>query len=243
MTETELLEELKHNFAAEIKRQAESKVVPVPFRIGPNTTMHQAAEQYGLACYGRVKYGRPYACDAQAKFELRELTIESQKAGNNLVEVITVIADTIPGWLQQRPAEDAGIIPALPICKITGERTRNPWLPLPGSKPGEPPRFDYKSQNVIKEQSPRLAKFLADCAKHGGPTAHMADELESERIEAEQLRKVQYTGKEWEENLLRPDSGANLTEQMMFSRSVTDPWLLQFHRQEAAMGSPTPEIR
>jgi hypothetical protein len=232
----ELFEKLKANLAAEIKRQAESKVLPVQFRIGPRTTFREAAEQYGLACYRRVKHNRAYALDAKARLEIAALSIASQKAGKHLVEVIEAIASVAPNWLQQRPADPE--IPALPIDKITGERLRNPFLPLPGGKPGDTPRYDHRSQIMLKEQSPRLAKWCEDAAKFGGPTVAMQDELEAERMEAEALRKVQYGDREWAANALRPDSDATLTAKGEFVKSINDPWLLETHRREAAMGSP-----
>ena len=66
----------------------------------------------------------------------------------------------------------------------------------------------------------------------------MLDRYEAEKIENAHLRTVVYGEAQWNENLLRPGSDANLTQQNLFARSVTDPWLLQFHRQEAKAGSP-----
>jgi hypothetical protein len=66
----------------------------------------------------------------------------------------------------------------------------------------------------------------------------MLDQLQAERLEADAMRKINYSEKDWIANLLRPDSGANLTEKHVFAKSVEDPFLLRFHRSEAAMPSP-----
>src|SRR5439155_17647173 len=71
-----------------------------------------------------------------------------------------------------------------------------------------------------------------------GPTTKMLDQLEAEKLEAEARRNVVYGDRQWEENKLRPNSGATLTEQGEFAKSITDPWVLETHRQEAKAGSP-----
>src|SRR5947208_10176626 len=130
MSDEELFEKLKSDLAAEVKKQAESKNLPVPFRIGPRTTVREAAEMMALAAYRRVKGNRSYALSAEAKLELAALAIAAQNNGiRNLVPVIEDVAAVTPHWLQDRPAPVD--IPALPIYPITGQRLRNPWLPLP----------------------------------------------------------------------------------------------------------------
>jgi len=232
MTIDDLSEKQQRDFDAAIKEHYEKqKAGPKSVvRTGPNATLQSIAEPMFLAAYRRVRNNRGYAAatDPEARLEGGALGVEAKKARANLTPVIDVIASVVPGWLQERPSDDAGTIPELPIDRVTGLRVRNPWL--------EP--HDFKSQHVIKELSPRLARWLEDCAKHGGPTMAMLDELEAERIEAEHLRKLPYGEKEWEANLLRPGSGASLTEQNQFVKSIEDPYLLKFHRREAEMGSP-----
>jgi hypothetical protein len=89
---------------------------------------------------------------------------------------------------------------------------------------------------MIKEQSPRTARFLEDIVKFGGVTIAMMDELESEKIEAEHLRKLEYGDKQWSENLLRPGYEPNLTKRMDWVNSIADPWLLRATRRESELG-------
>jgi hypothetical protein len=162
--------------------------------------------ELGLAALRRVKHSRWYviATDPAARFELGALAIACQRSKQNLVYVLEVIAQTIPGWLQDRPPDDAGTVPELSIDKATGLRCRNPFLPLPPRARETTPRFDHASQNVIRELSPRLAKWLEDCAKNDGlPSMAMMDELAAEKLEAEAMRKIQYGDKEWQANALR----------------------------------------
>lgn len=241
----DLYQKLQQDLQGEIQKQIQAsedakKRLPTQFRIGPRTTLRESAERLFMEAYQQVKHNRLPALDAQAKLEGSALTLSAINNKKNLVGVLEVVADVIPGWRQERPPDDAGTIPELAVDKSTGLRIRNPWLPLPPLKPGEKqPHFDYKSQEIIKEQSPRLAKWLQDCVKNGGqPSAAMLDALEYEKLEADHLRKVPYGEKEWQANRLRVDSGASLTERMAFAKSVTDPWLLQLHRSEAKLGSP-----
>src|SRR6266481_5950685 len=238
----DLFEQLQNDLQKEIQAAAErAKAAPVSIRLGKNANVQQVAGQLGLQVFRRVKDNRAHAAatDPESLEDLGVLTVSARGSRRSLTNVIEVIADVIPGWLQERPAADAGTIPELQIDKATGLRLRNPFLPL-SPRPNETTaRFDYASQNVIKEQSPRLAKWLQDCAENEGlPSAAMLDELEAEKIEAEHVRKIQYGDKEWQENRLRPNSGATLTEQNLFAQSVADPWLIKFHRQEAKAGPP-----
>ncbi len=238
----DLFEQLQNDLQKEIQAAAErAKAAPVSIRLGKNANVQQVAGQLGLQVFRRVKDNRAHAAatDPESLEDLGVLTVSARGSRRSLTNVIEVIADVIPGWLQERPAADAGTIPELQIDKATGLRLRNPFLPL-SPRPNETTaRFDYASQNVIKEQSPRLAKWLQDCAENEGlPSAAMLDELEAEKIEAEHVRKIQYGDKEWQENKLRPNSGATLTEQNLFAQNIADPWLLKFHRQEAKAASP-----
>jgi hypothetical protein len=239
MTEDELFEKLRENLQAEIKAAAEkAKAVPTSLRFRPGSTLQQVGAQAATAAFRRVKNGRWYALDNEGKLELAALAIASQKSRTNLTQAIEVIASVIPGWLQDRPADDAGTIPPWPTDP-NGEKIRNPWLPLPPLKPGEKtPHYDHRSQAMIREALPRLAAWMEASAKNQGVSMSMIDELESERIEAEHMRKIQFGEKDWMESKIRPGSEATLTEKNLWTRSITDPWLLQFHRREAALGSP-----
>ncbi len=231
MTLDELFAKNQKDLQEAIDREFEQrKTGPKSIRVGPNASLQTIAEETALAAYRRVKHNRAYAVatDPAARLEFGALAIAARQRGVNLVHVMETLATVIPAWEQDRPPDDAGQVPELPIDKITGQRIRNPWL--------EP--HDHKSQHFIKELSPRLARWLQDCEKHGGPTMAMLDELESEKIQAEALRKVQYGEREWQENKLRPGAGATVTEQGEFVKSIEDPSLLQFHRREAAMGAP-----
>ena len=235
---TDLEEKLKQNVNDAFKAEQEkAKRVPTPWRIGPLTTLREAGEQLGLQVLRGLPHGRDYALDAQGRIELAATAVSAMKLKANLTAVLEAYADVIPGWRQERPPEDG--MPELPVDKTTGLRLRNPWLPLPPRPNETTPRYDHKSQHVIREQSPRLAKWLEECAENDGlPSAAMLDRYEAEKIENAHLRTVVYGEAQWNENLLRPGSDANLTQQNLFARSVTDPWLLQFHRQEAKAGSP-----
>src|SRR5439155_11039578 len=113
--------------------------------------------------------GRWYALDNEAKLEFAALAVAAQKSRANLTQAIEAIASVIPGWLQERPAEDAGTVPPLPVDPVTGERVRNPWLPLPPLKRGETtPHFDHKSDAMVEVQRPRLASWIKACAKNYG---------------------------------------------------------------------------
>lgn len=242
MSEQELFESLSKNLQAQIEAEEERKRrLPVPFRVGPHTTLREAAETMGVTALRRLQHNRAYALDAQGRLELAALALACQRSKRNLVEVIEVLSQVLPGWIQERPADDAGTIPQLPIDPATGLRARNAWEPLPpkaGEKTPQTPRFDYASQEVIKAWSPRLAKWCEDCAQFGGPTMAMLDALQAEKLEAEALRKIEYGDREWQQNKLRPDSGATLTEQNLFARGIADPWVLAVHRREAKAGSP-----
>jgi hypothetical protein len=240
MTEDELYEAISRNLAAEVKAAAErAQAVPISIRLGKNASLQQVAEELGLAAYRRVKHNRAYAVatDPVARLELGALAVAARQSRKSLAEILNVLAAVAPGWLQERPAEDAGTVPNLPVDPVTGERIRNPWLPLPPKDGETSSRYDYGSQNVIQEQSLRLARWLEQCAEHGGPTAKMLDQLEAERLEADHRRKIPYGPSEWQANKLRPDS-ATLTEQNLFAKSITDPWVLELHRAEAKAGSP-----
>ncbi len=240
MTTDQLYESLQANLQKEIHAAAErAKAVPISIRLGRNATLQTVAEQLGLQAFRRVTNGRWYAVatDPEARLELGALTVAARQSKKSLTSVIEAIASVSDGWLQERP--EPVEIPPLPTDPVTGKRVRNPWLPLPPRAGETTPHFDHGSQNVIKEQSPRLAQFLQDCASNEGlPSAKMLDELEAEKIEAEHVRKIQYGDKEWQENALRPDSGATLTEQNLFAQNIADPWLLKFHRREARAPSP-----
>jgi len=255
MTEDELYQKLQNDLAAEIQRNEEAKKrVPTSFRIGPRTTLRESAEHLAVETFKQLRHNRHYALSSEGRLELAALAVACTSNKKNLTNVLEVLASVehslkdvlqekedqrLPGLLQLRPAADAGTVPELPIDKATGLRCRNAWLPLPPREGETQPRFDHASQHVIRETSPRLAKWLEDCAKNDGlPSVAMLDELESERIEAEHLRKIPYGEKEWQENLLRPDSGANPTERGQFIRNTTDPWLARLHTQEAKGGSP-----
>lgn len=241
MTEDELYQKLQDSLAAEIQAQEDrKKAVPSPFRIGPFHTLRESAEQLAVRAYQKLEHNRSYALDAEGKLEVASLAVACMRSKKNLTAVLETIASVVPGLVQERPAQDAGTVPPLETDPVTGQKIRNPWLPLPPLKAGETtPHFDFKSQNVIRETAPRLARWLEDCAKNGGqPSAAMLDELQAEKIEAEHMRKVPYDAKSWEVNKLRTDSGSNLTEQNLFAKNISDPWLLQFHRAEAKLGSP-----
>ncbi|PYJ23160.1 MAG: hypothetical protein DME99_03670 [Verrucomicrobia bacterium] len=242
MSETVLEEKLKQNLADELKREAEkARRAPIAFRVGPKSTLRDVAEQIGITALKRLQHNRAYALDAQAKLELAALAIASQKSKTNLVDVLGHIAAIVPGWLQQRPAEDAGTIPKLPVDPCTGERIRNPFEPLPRprrAKPGDPDTYDHASQHIIRETNPRLASWMEQIARHSGVTMQMLDQLEGERLEAAAIRAIPYSDREYQANLLRHDSGATLTQKNLWTRSVENPFLLQMHREEAKAASP-----
>jgi hypothetical protein len=239
----DLFETLQRDLAREVDDHYErQKVGPVSIRrIGPNASLQTVSERLALGAYQRLKHGRWYAAasDPEARLQLGALAVAARQSRRSLVEIIEVLSTIIPGWRQVRPDADAGTVPELPIDKATGLRCRNPFLPLPPRSGETTPRFDHQSQTMIREQSPRLAKWLEDCAANDGlPSVAMLDQLEAEKIEADHLRKVQYGDREWQENKLRPDSGATLTEQNLFVQGIADPWLVRFHRTEAKLGSP-----
>jgi hypothetical protein len=241
MTENELFEKLQDNLAAEIQaREDKKKALPTPFRIGPFHTLREAAEQLGVRALQKLTHGRAYALDAEGRLELAALATACIQSKKNLSAVLETLASVVPGWLQDRPPDDAGVVPVLETDPVTGQRIRNPWLPLAPLKPGETtPHFDFASQNVIRETTPRLATWLIACAKNGGqPSAAMMDELQAEKIDAEQMKKIPYDAKTWEENKLRADYGADLTQKNLFVRSIENPYLLRLHRSEAKLGSP-----
>ena len=253
----QLEKQLADNLAEELKKEEERKKrLPEPVRIGPGASLHVAAEKAAVAAFSKVKHNRAYAVetDPVARMEFGALAVAAQRHRvpnfpavlEKLGRIITATIDNIHEealekagapkredapprgrWLQIRPADDAGTIPALPVDSTTGQRVRNPW--------SEP--HDFKSQNVIREWSSRLATWLEAVAENNGPTAAMLDELEGERLEAEAVRKIQYGTPEWQANKCRKDSGATVTEAGEFTKNV-DPWTLRFHRQEAKMASP-----
>jgi hypothetical protein len=227
---SDLFDKIQTDLADSVKAYYErEKTAPRSVRLGPNANLQTIAERFADAAFRRIPHHRAYALDVDAKLQFGALAVACQRAGKNLPRVLEELSKDVPGMVQERPPADAGTIPPLPIDSITGERVKNPFL--------EP--HDFKSQAVVRETSPRLAKWLEDCAKFGGPTAHMIDELEASRIDAEALRKIQYSDEQWKQNALRPGSGATMTQQSEWISSVSDPWLLQTHRREATAGSPS----
>jgi len=251
MTEDELQKQIEDNIAAELAKEEERKRrLPIPFRVGPGGTLQsafiEACKRLGL---------RGYAAYPITLAEGGALVQAAHGAKGNLVRAVETLANTdatviAPGGrktiistgLRQewRPAADAGQVPELPIDHITGLRCRNPFLPLPPLKPGETePHFDHASQHVVRELSPRLARWLEDCARNGGsPSMAMLDALEAERLEAEHLRGLRYDSERWTVNKLRRESGASLTEMNNFVRGIEDPFLVLAHRKEAELGAP-----
>jgi hypothetical protein len=239
----DLFTKLQNDLAREVADHYErQKTGPASIpRTGLGASMQIVAEQLALGAFQRIKNGRWYAAatDPEARLALGALAVAARQSKRSLVEVIETIASIIPGWIQERPAADAGTVPELPIDRATGLRCRNPFLPLPPRKGETTPRYDHASQAMIKEQSPRLAKWLADCVANDGlPSVAMLDQLQAEKIEADHLRKIQYGDRQWQENKLRADLGATVTDRMIFEKSVTDPWLAKFHRSEAKLGAP-----
>ena len=240
MNAEDMFEKHQSDLAREIEEHFErQKRGPVVVRSGPNATLQDVAAATGQAALARLKNNRAYALSDEGKLKFGAICIASRAAKANLVDTLSEMAATQyvvdleknkwtrPNWTQTwRPAPV--VIEPLPIDKITGERVRNPWL--------EP--HDIKSQNVIRSQSPRQAKFLEDAAKNNGVTAHMLDELDFERLQSERLAAVRFSANEWNGNKLRKDLELNLTARMLFERSLEDPWMLSAYRHEAEMGSP-----
>ena len=229
---------------AEKKKQLErEKMRPTVVPYGKGEPLQQAAEKAAVA--GLKKLGlRHYPLGEYPLDRLKFgcLAVASQRTHQNFLAVVDKFAglrDIFLDFKQNRPEPDEGTIPPLPIDLVTGLRVRNPELPLPGTKPNQKARYDYKSQIYIREFSPRLAKWLKDCAANGGqPSFAMVDELAFEKQRADKLRALPYGEREWAENKLRPASGVSETEKEQFVRSIGDPDLAQFHRREAAMGPP-----
>ena len=164
MTEQELFEKIQRNLADEIEREAQSRRAPITR--GQGTSVQDVAAQLGIHALKRIPHSRWYAVasDPVARQELAALAIACRKSKTSLVHALEIISQIVPGWLQDRP--EPVDLPPLPIDKITGERVRNPWLPLPPRAGETVAHFDHRSQAMIKEQSPRLARFLADAAKN-----------------------------------------------------------------------------
>jgi hypothetical protein len=270
MTETEMSEKIDAALAEQVAAEEERKKrLPVSIRIGPGGSLQNAGQEAAISALKRLGYRwYPLKDDPTSRAQFGALAIACMQSKMPLLQVLEKLGDVDPllrsllgdeikdddlprlnlrqAW---RPGADAGVIPPLPIDPVTGERIRNPWLPLDpieikGSgqdKRLRPmPHFDHGSQAMIKEKSPRLAAWLEACAKNGGqPSMKMLDELEAERMEAEYLRKIEFGAEQWAANKLRRDSGANLTERNLFARSIADPWLLRAHRAEAKAGAPT----
>src|SRR5436309_1567211 len=132
MSETVLEEKVKQNLADELKKQEEkARRAPIPFRMGPLTSLREVAEQIGVTALRRLQHNRAYALDAQGRLELAALAIAAQRSKTNLVDVLQHLAAIVPGWLQQRPDADAGAVPKWPVDPSSGERIRNAWIPLP----------------------------------------------------------------------------------------------------------------
>ena len=224
--------------------------------LGPNASEQDVEEARGMAALRQAaKNIRDYAFDAKGRSEVRAFYKACMQMGKNPVEKFGKLASIfatkkivtkrvivpngpdkieekeLPDWLQLRPPADAGTIPPLPVDPVTNERIANPWI-------GKLDADKARSREVIKTWSPRLARWLEDCSTHGGPTAIMLDELQFEKIEADHLRKLSYGEKEWSDNKLRKDIEPNVTNRMLFEKSIADPWLVKFHRQESEAGSP-----
>jgi hypothetical protein len=225
----DLFEKYEADFKAAIQEEVERRdALSLPVRRGPTANFQTASERLGEAALRRLKHNRAFALDDAGKLEFAALALACQQTKKNIVHVLEELAKDVPNLRRELPPDDAGTVPPLPIDPATGLRARNPW---------EEPH-DFVSQNVIVQTSPRLARWLQDVARNKGVTMAMLDQLQAERIEADHLRKLEYGDTQWKQNALRPGSGATLTEQNLFIRSISDPWLLKVHRDEAKMGSP-----
>jgi hypothetical protein len=226
------------------RAKAKSKYLPVPMQIGPGGSLQQAAET--AFCTTLRQLGlRDYAADPITFSEGAGLVIACVEAKANLARVVETLADVTAeivdpegrktvvttGLRQERPPSDAGQIPELPIDPCTGLRVSNPWE-------GKLDTDKAKSREIIKNWSPRLARFLEDVSKNQGVSMHMLTELRLEREEAEFVRQLQYGKTEWEANFLRPELNKNLTERSLFIRGLNNEWLERFHKREAALGNP-----
>jgi hypothetical protein len=230
-------DKLQSDLAAEIDAHYErQKRAPVSMKIGPAGTLQTAAGATGREALSRVMFGRGYAFDGQSALEFGTLTTAAMQMKMNVVDTFDRMATTryltndkwqLPNWRQTWRPEPVEI-PPLPTDPITGQRVRNPW---------EEPH-DFKSQNMVKEWSPRLAQWLEDCVKNHGVTVGMLDKLEAEKLEAAALFKVPYGLDDWMNNRLRRDIEPNLTFRGEFAKSIADPWALHAHREEEKLGSP-----
>jgi hypothetical protein len=224
-------ETIQKNLAAENDKEAERrKRLPINLKLGPRGSLQQAGETASETALKRLGY-RDYALDHIGRAEFGAFAVGCIQHKLNIVDALEKLATIVPGLKQDRPPADAGVIPPLPIEPVTGLRIANPYE-------GKATAEKARSKEVIKTWSPRLAKWLEDAAKNQGVSANMLDELQAEKDEAQHMREIKYGQDEWRLNKIRPDSGATLTEQNLFVRSVTDPWLLAFHRREAQLGSP-----
>ena len=236
------LAEAKAAMADEEKRKLErEKMRPTSIAWGRGDSLQVAAEKAAVAALKKLKL-RYYALDDDpvARAQFAALAIACQQRKKNLLEVLEQLAnlpDAVPGLKQKTPAPGEGEIPPLATDPITGLRVRNPWLPIPGKTGAK--AFDHKSQIFIREVSPDLAEWLQACAENGGaPSYAMLDALAAKKQHLDRLREIQYDETDWASNKLRANSGASETERELFARSIQDPDLLQFHRDEAGTGAP-----
>ena len=131
MTEQELFEQIQRNLDDEIEKELASRRTLIRGQYQANGVQH-VAEELGLAGYGRLPQNRKYAAatDPDARRELGALANACRTSKKNLVEVLEVIAQVIPGWLVERPPADAGRID-WPLDPGSKEKILNPFLPLP----------------------------------------------------------------------------------------------------------------
>jgi hypothetical protein len=200
---------------------------------GPAKNLQDLGYKAGTSALRSVEGARHWALDRQSATELAALSVACE---GSLRPVIKGFALVIPGWMQKRPSADAGVLDPIPRDPL-GREIGNPWLEA---------TKDVASQILLSNAAPRLAKWLEQCAKHGGaPTAQMLVDLEIEKEEASQMRRVcdAYNAKMWAENKIRRDTdmwpdGFSLTRQMEWSKSLeqTDKWLIKQHRIEAEAG-------
>jgi hypothetical protein len=235
MTETELFAQLERNVDDAVQAELASRRTPI--QRGKNT-VQDVAGRLGLAALRKIKNNRAYAVesDPESMRELAALVIAARGSKTSLVHALGIISQIVPGWIQDRPADDAGTLPPWPKDPH-GTPIRNAWLPLAPRHPNETtPHYDHASQHVIRTLSPALARWMEESAKNGGqPSAAMCDALDAERLEAEHLRAIDYGDKQWAENKLRKELSCTITEQGQFAKNIEDPALLAFHRKEAAM--------
>ena len=193
--------------------------------------LRQAAKDFALEAYQKVKHNRAYALDEQGKVALGALAramferrIAEGRSGmdakptswQEFFAIIEKLASAGANVLQKRPG-DPKPLPEPWLNPCTGVR-----LPNPFAKGSE----DLKAQTILQQRDPELAAHYKAMAADPYGTLAKYQDAEAARAATE---AIPYTESE---HAVNPFRGNDLAAQSAFIKNA--PALIEFFKNEAA---------